>query len=126
MSELLEVTGIDVFYGDFQALFGVSLTVAAGQAVALVGANGAGKTTLLRAIAGGEAVTSGSVRLGGADLTAAPPHRIITSSNSTPSIPNWTSKSHRKVRKTPTRTPRPSAPKSCKPWPATSEAKPPT
>jgi branched-chain amino acid transport system ATP-binding protein len=77
LSELLEVTGIDVFYGDFQALFGVSLTVAAGQAVALVGANGAGKTTLLRAIAGGEAVTSGSVRLGGADLTAAPPHRRI-------------------------------------------------
>jgi ABC-type branched-subunit amino acid transport system ATPase component len=46
------VTGLDVFYGDFQALFGVSLSVAGGRATALVGANGAGKTTLLRTIAG--------------------------------------------------------------------------
>jgi branched-chain amino acid transport system ATP-binding protein len=78
LSALLEVSGIDVFYGDFQALFGVSLPVARGRATALVGANGAGKTTLLRAIAGGETVTSGSVRFGGADLTGAPPHRRIS------------------------------------------------
>jgi branched-chain amino acid transport system ATP-binding protein len=78
LSPLLEVSGIDVFYGDFQALFGVSLSVARGRATALVGANGAGKTTLLRAIAGGETVTSGSVRFGGADLTRAPPHRRIS------------------------------------------------
>jgi branched-chain amino acid transport system ATP-binding protein len=49
---LLEVRALDAFYGDFQALFGVSLRVAAGQAVAIIGANGAGKSTLLKSIAG--------------------------------------------------------------------------
>jgi branched-chain amino acid transport system ATP-binding protein len=49
---LLEVDALDAFYGDFQALFGVSLKVAAGQAVAIIGANGAGKSTLLKTIAG--------------------------------------------------------------------------
>ena len=49
---LLEVKAIDAFYGDFQALFGVSLRVDAGQVVAVIGANGAGKSTLLKSIAG--------------------------------------------------------------------------
>jgi branched-chain amino acid transport system ATP-binding protein len=49
---LLEVNDLDAFYGDFQALFGVTLRVAAGQAVAVIGANGAGKSTLLKSIAG--------------------------------------------------------------------------
>src|SRR5947209_7519685 len=49
---LLEVRALDAFYGDFQALFGVSLTVAAGEVVAVIGANGAGKSTLLKSIAG--------------------------------------------------------------------------
>jgi branched-chain amino acid transport system ATP-binding protein len=49
---LLDVRTLDAFYGDFQALFGVSVQVAAGQVVAVVGANGAGKSTLLRSIAG--------------------------------------------------------------------------
>jgi branched-chain amino acid transport system ATP-binding protein len=74
---LLDVAGLNVFYGDFQALFGVSMPVPEGSATALVGANGAGKTTLLRAIAGAQAATSGSVRYRGADLTAAPPYRRI-------------------------------------------------
>jgi branched-chain amino acid transport system ATP-binding protein len=74
---LLEVTGLDVFYGDFQALFGVSMSVRSGCATALVGANGAGKTTLLRAIAGARAPASGSVRYDGSDITAAPPHRRV-------------------------------------------------
>jgi branched-chain amino acid transport system ATP-binding protein len=71
------VAGLDVFYGDFQALFGVSLAVARGRATALVGANGAGKTTLLRTIAGAQAAAAGSVRYGGGDLTTAAPHRRI-------------------------------------------------
>lgn len=49
---ILNVSGVDVFYEGFQALFGVSLEVNAGEIVAIIGANGAGKTTLLRAIAG--------------------------------------------------------------------------
>jgi branched-chain amino acid transport system ATP-binding protein len=72
------VAGLDVFYGDFQALFDVSLSVAGGRATALVGANGAGKTTLLRTIAGAQDAAAGLIRYAGRDLTAAPPHRRIT------------------------------------------------
>jgi branched-chain amino acid transport system ATP-binding protein len=78
VTALLEVTGLDVFYGDFQALFGVSLAVARGRATALVGANGAGKTTLLRTIAGAQSAAAGSVRYDGGDPTTAPPHRRIS------------------------------------------------
>ena len=49
---LLEARGLKAFYGDFQALFGIDLTVAAGETVAIIGANGAGKSTFLRAIVG--------------------------------------------------------------------------
>ena len=52
MSELLEVRALHAFYGDFQALFGVSLQIRSGQVVAVIGANGAGKSTLLQSIAG--------------------------------------------------------------------------
>jgi len=75
---LLEVADLDVFYGDFQALFGVSMSVPGGGATALVGANGAGKTTLLRTIAGAQPAASGRVRYDGSDITAAPPHRRIS------------------------------------------------
>ena len=75
---LLEIADLDVFYGDFQALFGVSMSVPRGGATALVGANGAGKTTLLRTIAGAQAPASGVVRYGGSDVTAAPPHQRIS------------------------------------------------
>jgi branched-chain amino acid transport system ATP-binding protein len=74
---LLEITDLDVFYGDFQALFGVSMSVTRGCATALVGANGAGKTTLLRTIAGAQAASAGAVCYGGSDITGAPPHRRI-------------------------------------------------
>ncbi len=49
---LLDVRALDAFYGDFQALFGVSMAVKAGEVVAVIGANGAGKSTLLKCIAG--------------------------------------------------------------------------
>jgi branched-chain amino acid transport system ATP-binding protein len=75
---LLEVADLDVFYGDFQALFGVSMSVPRGGATALVGANGAGKTTLLRTIAGAQVPASGFIRYDGSDITAAPPYRRIS------------------------------------------------
>jgi branched-chain amino acid transport system ATP-binding protein len=49
---LLEIRALDAFYGDFQALFGVSLSVVRGEVLAVIGANGAGKSTLLKSIAG--------------------------------------------------------------------------
>jgi branched-chain amino acid transport system ATP-binding protein len=77
VTTLLEVTGLEVFYGDFQALFGVSLSVAQGGATALVGANGAGKTTLLRAIAGAQPAARGSISYRNQNLTTAPPYQRI-------------------------------------------------
>src|SRR2546423_15061986 len=50
--QLLTVRALDAYYGDFQALFGVSIDVTRGQAVAVIGANGARKSTLLKSIAG--------------------------------------------------------------------------
>ncbi|MFC4589653.1 ABC transporter ATP-binding protein [Sphaerisporangium corydalis] len=71
---MIEVDALDVHYGDFQALFGVSLSLARGRALALAGANGAGKTTLLRALMGAHLPSAGTVRYEGADVTALPPH----------------------------------------------------
>ncbi|MCX7295712.1 MAG: ATP-binding cassette domain-containing protein, partial [Hyphomicrobiales bacterium] len=65
---LLQVDAIDVFYGDFQALFGVSLTVERGHVVAVIGANGAGKSTLLKTIAGLMQPRRGSIRFNGAAI----------------------------------------------------------
>ncbi|WP_254909842.1 ABC transporter ATP-binding protein [Micromonospora sp. NBS 11-29] len=64
------------WYGRTQALFGVDLTVAPGQTVALVGTNGAGKTTTLRAILGAVR-TEGAVRVDGEDVSAKPTHRRV-------------------------------------------------
>jgi ABC-type branched-subunit amino acid transport system ATPase component len=66
---LLACRGIDVSYGSLQVLFGVNLTVAEGEMVALLGTNGAGKSTLLRAISGLVTPQRGTVRLGGDDIT---------------------------------------------------------
>ena len=74
---MLELEGIDAGYGAFQALFGVSLRVDPGEAVAVIGSNGAGKTTLLRVISGLLAPTAGTMTMEGVDLIATPPHRII-------------------------------------------------
>ena len=69
---LLKVKAIDAFYGDLQALFGVSLAVEAGQVVAVIGANGAGKSTLLKSIAGLMHPHTGEILFGGAPSTGVP------------------------------------------------------
>ena len=68
---LLEVRGIDAFYGDFQALFGVSLRVEVGQVIAVIGANGAGKSTLLKSIVGMMHARHGEILLDGMPITRA-------------------------------------------------------
>ena len=72
---MLEVDAIDVFYGDAQALDGLSLTVEEGETVTLLGSNGAGKTTTMRAIAGLRAPSSGDIRLEGESLLRVAPYR---------------------------------------------------
>ena len=69
---LLSVEALGAGYGELQVLFGVSLDVAAGEIVALMGSNGAGKTTTLRAITGQLRPIAGSVRLDGDDCTGRP------------------------------------------------------
>jgi len=73
----LEIANLVAFYGDFQALFGVSLRLEAGESIAIIGANGAGKSTLLRAITGLLPVAAESVRFEGRAIGALAPHRII-------------------------------------------------
>ena len=73
---MLSVENLDVFYGDAQALDGVSLDVEDGALVAIVGANGAGKTTLIRALAGMQRQTRGRVRYRGTDISGWPSHRV--------------------------------------------------
>ncbi len=66
---LLKLENVDVYYGDLQATFGISLTVGEGETVSIIGANGAGKSTLLRAIIGLTPSHSGSITLAGEDIT---------------------------------------------------------
>ncbi|HYB84429.1 MAG TPA: ABC transporter ATP-binding protein [archaeon] len=73
---LLEVNGIDVFYGKFQALRGVSMKIDKGQVVSLIGPNGAGKTTTLRAITGQMKPAKGSVTLNGDRIDQLPAHEV--------------------------------------------------
>ena len=68
---LLDVRAIDAFYGDFQALFGVSLRVETGQVIAVIGANGAGKSTLLKSIVGMMHPHHGEILLDGAPISRA-------------------------------------------------------
>lgn len=76
---LLEVDRATSFYGDFQALFDVSLTVGEGEAIAIIGANGAGKSTLLRLIAGLLPIASGEVRYAGDVVNDLPTHARVGS-----------------------------------------------
>jgi branched-chain amino acid transport system ATP-binding protein len=73
---MLSVSEIHTYYGETQALFGVSLDVGAGEVVALLGANGAGKTTTLRSILNLSDVKKGSIRFDGTDVTGMATHEI--------------------------------------------------
>jgi branched-chain amino acid transport system ATP-binding protein len=74
---LLELKGVDAFYGRVQALRGVSLDVDQGEIVALIGSNGAGKTTTLRTISGLLHPARGTVTFNGQDITTTPASRVV-------------------------------------------------
>jgi len=75
MSARLEIDRVETAYGSTRVLKGVSLDVAPGEFVALLGSSGCGKTTLLRTIAGFLAATSGAIRVGGRDISREPPDK---------------------------------------------------
>ena len=74
---LLRVAALDAHYGDFQALFGVSLTLARGEVAAVIGANGAGKSTLLNAIAGLIRARPDAIVFEGESIGGLPAHRVV-------------------------------------------------
>lgn len=74
---MLAVENLRSGYGRIEALHGVSLDVAAGEIVTLVGANGAGKTTLLRAISGVQPISSGRIYFDGSAIEYTPPHERV-------------------------------------------------
>ena len=74
---ILRVDGLDAFYGQLQALRGVSFEVAPGEALAVIGANGAGKTTLFQVVAGLHRAARGEVLLDGEPIRGLPAHRVV-------------------------------------------------
>jgi ABC-type branched-subunit amino acid transport system ATPase component len=74
---VLEARDVEFAYGRLQVLFGVTLSVERGEALALLGTNGAGKSTLLRVLCGLEAPSRGTVTLDGADVTGAPAEDLV-------------------------------------------------
>ena len=74
---LLEVDSIHVFYGNIEAVKGVSFTVEEGEIVTLIGGNGAGKTTTMRAISGVKAPKVGKIRFRGNEIQGLPSHEIV-------------------------------------------------
>jgi branched-chain amino acid transport system ATP-binding protein len=75
---MLEVEDIHTYYGDMQALFGVSLSVDKGEIVTMIGANGAGKTTTLKSISGLLSPRSGRVVYDGEEIQGTPAHALVT------------------------------------------------
>jgi len=73
----LEVDDIKTYYGNIQALKGVSLTVEEGECVTLIGSNGAGKSTTLRSISGLTPPRTGSIKLAGDEISMLPPQEIV-------------------------------------------------
>ncbi len=77
MTALLRITDLAVHYGAIQALRGVSLHIAAGEVVAIIGGNGAGKSTLMKAISGLERPAAGRIEWQGQDITRLPAHQRV-------------------------------------------------
>ena len=77
MTALLNVTALDAFYGDFQALFGIDLELHPGEAVAVIGANGSGKSTLLKSLAGLVQNRPDAIRLAGQNIGDVAAARIV-------------------------------------------------
>ena len=75
-SPLLEIADIETSYGSSRVLFGISLTIAAGEMVSLMGRNGMGKTTTVRSVMGLTPPTAGSIRFGGQQIRGLPSYRI--------------------------------------------------
>jgi branched-chain amino acid transport system ATP-binding protein len=74
---VLEISGLNVFYGDYQALFDVKATVASGEIVSLLGANGAGKTTAINTICGFIRPQAGTIRFDGTVIHKMSPNKIV-------------------------------------------------
>ena len=74
---MLDLKAVDAGYGSFQALFGISLEVNAGEAVAVIGPNGAGKTTLMRVISGLIPLRGGTMMLEGRSVGGLAAHRMV-------------------------------------------------
>jgi len=77
---LLEIADLHTYYGNIQALRGISVSVDDGEIVTLIGANGAGKTTTLNTISGLLRPRSGQVHFDGSDLTSVPAHAVVPTS----------------------------------------------
>jgi branched-chain amino acid transport system ATP-binding protein len=75
---LLEVEDIHTYYGNIEALKGISLTVEEGECVTLIGSNGAGKSTTLRSISGLSPPREGSIRFNGEEIARVPPQDIVS------------------------------------------------
>ncbi|MEI9408508.1 ABC transporter ATP-binding protein [Mesorhizobium sp. B2-3-13] len=73
---LLDIKGVETYYGNIRALNGVNVTVKQGEIVALIGANGAGKSTLMMTIFGAPRARTGTITFAGADITQLPTHEI--------------------------------------------------
>lgn len=74
---MLEVRGVETFYGNIRALREISIDVPGGSVVAIIGANGAGKTTLMKTIAGALVPRSGAISFLGEEITGLPSHEIV-------------------------------------------------
>lgn len=74
---LLEARGVTAFYGDFQALYGIDLSVEEGETVAVIGSNGAGKSSFLRTLAGLQTSSRDSIRFNGEAIGGLPAHGVV-------------------------------------------------